>query len=129
MFSGSFSMYEHIYEMVSAGRCILAENQDSNVIRQQGEAVADARIGHRKIIVTQEFTVRYESAKHLGDVARERTLPSFCFFSLVPLSLSPSLCTMAHFPISLRAPFCHDSRLTHAKIQEIKSLLSGDQLP
>lgn len=75
-------MYEHICEMVSAGRYILAENQDFNVIRKQGEAVAGAGIGHRKIIVTQEFTACYESAKHLDDVTRKRTLPYFASFRL-----------------------------------------------
>ena len=59
-------------------------------------------VKHCKIIVTQEFIVCYESAKHLGDVARERTLLYFfvttSFFLLVPLSLSaPPLYTVAHF--------------------------------
>ena len=67
-------------------------------------------VEHRKIIVTQEFTVCYESAKHLGDVARERTLSYFfvtiSFFSLIPLSLSaPPLYTVAHFSDTIARVF------------------------
>lgn len=88
-------------------------------------------IQHRKIIVTQEFTVYYESAKHLGDVARERILPYFTSFRLFLYRCPPpSLYTVAPvFPISLHTLLCLDSRLVHAKIREIKSLLSRDWLP
>lgn len=42
---------------VSAGRCILARYQSSNVIRQRGEPVVDERqVRYREIIVTRGFT-------------------------------------------------------------------------
>lgn len=123
--------YEHAYEMVSASRCILAKNQSSNVIRQQREAVGRALQNYRHSRIYRPLRKRQTPRAFAVDVARERTLPCFYFFSLVPLSLStppPSL--YVSFSISLRTPLCLNSRLAHKwKSEEIKTLLSRDRLP
>lgn len=79
-----------------AGRCILAENQDSNVIRQQREAVGRASQNYRH---SRIYCLLRESAKHLGDVCARKNFSLLCSFSLVPFSLSapPSLYAAAHF--------------------------------
>lgn len=48
-------------------------------------------VGHRKIIVTQEFTVCYENAKHLSVTSREKELyfAPFRLFLYFACSLRP----------------------------------------
>lgn len=80
-------------------------------------------IRHRKIIVTQEFTVRYESVKHLSDVARKLSL---YFFSLIPLSLfTPPFYTVTYF---FRYHCVLFTSTRDWRTRKIKSLLSRDYL-
>jgi len=78
--------------MASAGSCILAEYQDSNVIRQQREAVGRASQNYRHsriyCLLRKRQTPRWRRAR--------KNFSLLCFFSLVPLS-APSLYTVAHF--------------------------------
>jgi len=78
--------------MASAGSCILAEYQDSNVIRQQREAVGRASQNYRHsriyCLLRKRQTPRWRRARKNSSL--------LCFFSLVPLS-APSLYTVAHF--------------------------------
>lgn len=83
-------IHEHIYEMVSAGKCILARNQSSNVIRQQRVAADRASQNYRHSRICRLLRKRQTPR---CDVARERN--SFLFYSFSPV------------PLSLPAPFLY----------------------
>lgn len=71
---------------VSAGRCILARYQSSNVIQQLG-GPSCRRVRYREIIVTQGFTGWQPTAKHLAGVKGEGILLPPRSLPLLPPSI------------------------------------------